>query len=214
MVRCPFAKDSTSDANLFTAEPKFNPDIASTGIASSGTGQYERVELDSQPIHFPAMPPAGIQTPTMTAAMPRELGSEASPAETHELPITNSRRQSLVANTASVHSRAPSEQVGSEHTPTEAATSIAERQSYSDVHHDDVPQPSTPSSLTASTAVGTASPRNSYISSLQQQQKKIRDERARLTRLQELEEMEARLEEQLQRELLDDRRGAGAGGSK
>ena len=46
-------------------------------------------------------------------------------------------------------------------------------------------------------------PRSSWI---EQQQRQIREEKARLTRLQELSEMEAKLEEQRQRELAEERR--------
>lgn len=41
---------------------------------------------------------------------------------------------------------------------------------------------------------------------LEQQQRQVKEEKARLTRLQELSEVEARLEEQLQRELVEERR--------
>jgi hypothetical protein len=65
----------------------------------------------------------------------------------------------------------------------------------------------------ASTAAGqyappgtTLAPGSSGVSSLQYQQTKLREERDRLRRLQEIDEMDARLEEQLKQEREEERK--------
>jgi len=107
-------------------------------------------------------------------------------APTSELPVS-APTDSTACNTLTERSRSPSE--WNEHGPENYASGLLE----TDMHGFLVAAP------------GPAAPHGrSYL--LEQQQKQVKEEKARLTRLQELSEMEVRLEEQLQRELREERR--------
>lgn len=103
-------------------------------------------------------------------------------AKSTELPATSARLSSIDGSTLSPHerSRSPSEWTESQLPET-------------DMH-----------GFMAAAPSGSTGARQSSVS-LMEQQGKIKEEKARLARLQELSEMESKLEEQIQRELEDER---------
>lgn len=108
-----------------------------------------------------------------------------------ELPVS-SPTESIAGNTLNEGSRSPPTEWNEQRPPSHVSSSLPE----TDMH----------GFLISAPGPGPATPQLARSSWLEQQQKQVKEEKARLTRLQELSEMEARLEEQLQRELAEERR--------
>jgi hypothetical protein len=104
-----------------------------------------------------------------------------------ELPVDSSS-YSIAGNTLTERSRSPSEWTEQQHHGA-YSTGVPE----TDMHG------------FLLTAPGPASPTGRSLLSTEERHNKVKEEKARLTRLQELSEMESRLEEQLQRELAEGR---------
>jgi hypothetical protein len=118
-----------------------------------------------------------ISSPTITETEPPS-----------ELPVDDSHQHSITGNTLTERSRSPSEWTEQ---PRQSSnpTGVLE----TDMHGFLLNAPRS------------ASPTGKSTSWIEQQQSKLKEEKARLTRLQELSEMESRLEEQLQKELVEGR---------
>jgi hypothetical protein len=107
-----------------------------------------------------------------------------------ELPV-GSPSESIAGNTLNEGSRNPAER-NDHRPPSHISSSVPE----TDMH----------GFLLAAPGPSPAAPQLPRSSWLEQQHRQVKEEKARLTRLQELSEMEARLEEQIERELADERR--------
>ena len=185
----------------YSHPPDYAPDAFNTASQS-----MVKQELDSRAISPTSQSPQswtgqwnGQGTQPLTSQLPSEL-----PAQSPTVPIP--------AATLPLGSRSPTEQPAEPRRidpPVDGPATdlhgfpISEYASGTS----DAQRPVSAFLDTARHSTGSAaSLQGSSISTLQSQQNRIKEEKARLSRLQELSEMESRLEEQLQREREEERR--------
>lgn len=177
-------------------QPKgYGPDISGQPPMSPAT---DKSELDSRPLsteQYSAYHKASPSNSPYQGVQSQSL----MPPTISELPV-NSASQSIAGNTLHESSRSPIPEWDNQRPQSHDSSSVPETDTHASGLLISAPGPET---VSGAGSVSTQPARSTW---LEQQQRQVKEEKARLTRLQELSEMEARLEEQLQRELAEERR--------
>ncbi|QDS71882.1 hypothetical protein FKW77_010155 [Venturia effusa] len=177
-------------------QPKsYNSDTSDLPHMSPAT---DKPELDSRPLsieRFLAYNKASSSSAPHTDIQPHASMSPKMP----ELPV-KSVLPSIATNTLHESSRSPVPQQDNQGSSSRISSSVPE----TDMLGSSTVAPGRETTNEAGPGSGSASPPPSRSTWLEQQQRQVKEEKARLNRLQELSEMEARLEEQLQRELAEE----------
>lgn len=182
------------------------PDTVSPPPISS---TLDKTELDSRPLSTEQY--SACNKASILITPHRRVQSQPFTSPIISKLTVNSASQSITGNTLHDNSCSPAPECNEQRPTSHISSNVPE----TDMHGFLISAPgaglkpvSDPSpKLMSSSGSGSepGSPKPARSISLERQQKQIKEEKARLTRLQELSEMEARLEEQLQMEMAEER---------